>query len=153
MTDLPYTDDDLRAEAGRQHAVLAEDPDFMGVGEMMADAEVVSLAPQHTPTDVNGQPNDADGVTWDGLLCPETDDCEAFGEAQRKIHDLIQGAADTSRWAVDLGADDLKPSGERVDIAEDGKALVRIHFAFHPDMPAELRASVIAAVRDETAAN
>ncbi|MGV2914464.1 hypothetical protein [Streptomyces alfalfae] len=33
MTETPYTDDDLRTEAARQHASLTDDPDFVGVGE------------------------------------------------------------------------------------------------------------------------
>ncbi|WP_372352666.1 hypothetical protein [Streptomyces sp. KL116D] len=148
MPDRPYTDADLRAEAGRQHAVLAEDPDFMGVGEMMADAEVESLAPQHVGEDIDGQPNDAGGVTWDGLLCPETDDSEAFGEAQRKIHDLIQGAADTSRWAVHLGADGLVPSTEHEITLNAGRPIARIHFAFEPDMPEDMRTDLVEGIGD-----
>ena len=50
MTDRPYTDDDLRAEAARQHAALTEDPDFMGVGEQMQDQEIESLLPPRRPT-------------------------------------------------------------------------------------------------------
>src|SRR5690606_29448038 len=35
LTDRPYTDDDLRTEAARQHALSVEDPDFMSVAERM----------------------------------------------------------------------------------------------------------------------
>ncbi|MDX2628616.1 hypothetical protein QBA57_28750 [Streptomyces scabiei] len=52
MTDLPYTDDDLRAEAARQHVALTEDPDFMGVGEQMQGSEIESMLP----------PKEADGA-------------------------------------------------------------------------------------------
>ena len=130
MSDRPYTDDDLRAEAARQHATLTEDPDFMGVGEMMEDSVVES-------TD--------DGTsarkTWHELLVPPTpnDEYEAYGAAQRKIHDLINGAADVSEWAVNLGADGLEPTEHVVQLGEDpgdgDRPRVRMHFAFHPDMP------------------
>jgi len=128
MTDHPYTDDDLRAEAARQHAVLAEDPDFMGVGEQMQGQEV-------TP---------GGGVAWGDF------NDETSGAAQRRIHDLIDGAADISDWAVALGADGLEPDPRAVTIdrndrshitlhmtthrLDDVQPLVRAHFAFAPDV-------------------
>ncbi|MFJ8785002.1 hypothetical protein [Streptomyces sp. NPDC102476] len=144
MTDRPYTAVDLRAEAARQHATLTEDPDFMGVGEMMQDSEVESLAPQHNGQDINGQPNDADGVTWSQLLPPEADDCEAYDLAQNRIYDLINGAADVSEWAVNLGADGLEPSDEHVITLDvGGRPIVRIHFAFEPDMDGDMRTALV----------
>ncbi|MEH0417881.1 hypothetical protein [Streptomyces sp. B21-083] len=130
MTDQPYTDTDLRAEAARQHATLAEDPDFMGVGEQMEDASVEST-------------DDGDSsLTWTELLVPQGAGAshEAFGEAQRKIHDLINGAADVSDWAVNLGADGLEPHGRAIDL---GDRRVRIHFAFAADMSDDDRADLI----------
>ncbi|WP_030319662.1 hypothetical protein [Streptomyces flavochromogenes] len=115
----PYTDDDLRAEAARQHAALIEDPDFVGVGEQMADTEIDSLLP---PAEADG----AQGPCWDDAL-----DEDQFDEAQRAVHDLINGAADVSEWAVNLGADGLEPSDQQLHI---GDSRVRIHFAFAPDM-------------------
>ncbi|MFJ6073663.1 hypothetical protein ACIQFU_22950 [Streptomyces sp. NPDC093065] len=99
MTDHPYTDNDLRAEAARQHATLTDDPDLMGVGEQMEYAWVPSVETTE----------DGSARTWKQLLVVEDEtgddeDYTAFGEAQRKIHDLIQGAADVSEWAVSLGA-------------------------------------------------
>jgi hypothetical protein len=105
MSDRPYTDDDLRAEAARQHATLTEDPDFVGVGEQMDDEE------------------------WRSL------NADDFDAAQRSIHDLINGAADVSEWAVNLGADGLEPSPHVINLDGDNGPFVRIHFAFHPDMP------------------
>ncbi|MGK3107912.1 MULTISPECIES: hypothetical protein [Streptomyces] len=131
MTDRPYTDDDLRAEAARQHKKLTEDPDFMGIGEQMGDASVV-----HTD---DGETS----LTWQELLVPEGGGSwDAFDAAQRKIHDLINGAADVSDWAVALGADGLEPDGHTLQLgASDGsdsddEPTVRLHFAFHPDMEA-----------------
>jgi hypothetical protein len=148
MTDRPYTDTDLRTEAARQHATVTEDPDFVGVGERMQDSEVASLAPQHTAEDIDGQPNDADGVTWSQLLPPEADACEAYDLAQNRIYDLIQGAADVSEWAVALGADQLQPSTEHEITIEAGRPVARIHFAFEADMPEDMRTSLVEGIGD-----
>lgn len=105
MTDRPYTDEDLRAEAARQHLVLTEDPDFMGVGEAMEDRYVES-------TFVDGDEDEPDGETgstWGELLPYNHDDGNAYNAAQRAIHDLINGAADVSEWAIQLGAAGLTP--------------------------------------------
>lgn len=119
MTERPYTDDDLRAEAARQHHTLTGDPDFMGVGEQMQDQEV-------TP---------GGGVAWDDFSD------KTFDAAQSSIHDLITGAADVSEWAVNLGADGLEPDAHTIQLGvqegEDGedKPQIRMHFAFAPDLP------------------
>lgn len=126
-TDQPYTDDDLRAEAARQHKTLTTDPDFTGVGEQMEDAWVPSVETAE----------DGSGRTWKQLLVVEDGDDEdytAFDEAQQKIHDLINHAADVSKWAVELGADGLEPEDHAISLDGDGKPLVRLHLAFHPDM-------------------
>ncbi|MEE1817997.1 hypothetical protein PUR59_30520, partial [Streptomyces sp. SP18ES09] len=78
MPEQPYTDDDLRAEAAKQLATLAEDPEFMCIGERMEGSPIES----------------ADDSTWDQL------DDEDFDAAQRSIDDLVSNAADTSEWAV-----------------------------------------------------
>lgn len=139
MTDRPYTDEDLRTEAAKQHQTLTEDPDFMCIGERMEDSTVASTK------------DGTASLTWAALLVPEGDTYEAFDEPQRAIHKLINRAADTSRWAVDLGADGLEPSDEHVDIAEGIRIGVRVHFAFHPDLPGEIRRQVIDAIREDIA--
>ncbi|NEE12019.1 hypothetical protein G3M58_36880 [Streptomyces sp. SID7499] len=122
MTDLPYTDEGLRAEAARQHRTLTEDPDFVGVGEQMVDEAIAPDCVQ----------------MWGDL--PEDD----YDTAQRKIHDLINGAADVSEWAVNLGADGLQPSNEHaITIDGNGAPIARIHFAFEPDMPDEMRNALV----------
>lgn len=133
MTERPYTDEDLRAEAARQHYTSTTDPDFMGIGEQMEDAPV-----DHTD---DGETS----LTWQELLVPEGGGSwEAFGEAQRKIHDLINGAADVSEWAINLGADGLEPSDEHVITLDgDGKPIARIHFAFEPGMPDDTRTALV----------
>ncbi|MFD9545449.1 hypothetical protein [Streptomyces sp. NPDC060022] len=112
MTNLPYTHADLHAEAARQPATLTEDPDFMGIGEQM-DGHLI-------PSTDDG----LGGMSWDGL--PD----EHFNDAQRKIDDLIGGAADVSAWAVQLGVDGLQPEDHTLSVDSDGRPLVRLHVAF-----------------------
>ncbi|MFE7105599.1 hypothetical protein ACFU98_10760 [Streptomyces sp. NPDC057575] len=138
MTDQPYTDADLRAEAASQHADLASDSDYMGVGEAMESSWVPS-----TETAEDGSAR-----TWKNLLVTldETGDDEdyaAYDDAQRQIYDLINGAADISQWAVDLGADGLEPEEHSLTINGDDRPIARIHFAFEPDMPDEMRAALV----------
>ncbi|MZE53789.1 hypothetical protein GTY86_35705 [Streptomyces sp. SID5770] len=134
MPDRPYTDDDLRAEAARQHSVLTEDPDYVGVGEQMADTEIESHLP---PAEADG----AEGWHWDEAL-----DEDQFDEAQRKIHGLIVGAADLSEWAVNLGADGLEPYDGQLTLDGGSKPIARIHFAFAPDMPEDMRIALVQGV-------
>lgn len=116
MTNQPYDQDDLRAEAARQHSSLVEDTDFVGVGEQMEGQEV-------TP---------GGGVTW-GDFSEET-----YDRAQREIHELITKAADLSQWSVQLGADGLEPDSHFLQLGVDpgtgDKPRVRIQFAFAPEM-------------------
>ncbi|UDM00046.1 hypothetical protein [Streptomyces longhuiensis] len=129
MTDRPYTDADLRHEAARQHAGCSWDPDYMGVGEQMSDQPC-------PPTDEPGP-----GLhTWGDLTRDE------FDEAQRKIHDLINDAANVSAWAVQLGADGLAPSTEHEITVDAGRPIARMHFAFEPDMPEEMRTALVEGV-------
>ena len=130
MSDRPYSDDDLRAEAARQHATHTEDPDYMGVGEQMEytfiDSTIVDPDPATGAEPITGN-------TWDALAPHH------FEAAQREIHRLITGAADVSEWAVNLGADGLQPDAHTLQLGEDpgdgDRPRVRMHFAFHPDMP------------------
>ncbi|MGW7247740.1 hypothetical protein [Streptomyces decoyicus] len=131
MTDQPYTDKDLRAEAARQHASLTEDPEFMCVGEQMQDAEIESLLP---PEEADG----AEGPHWDELLGEDQ-----FNAAQQAIHSLIADAADVSAWAVNLGADGLEPTGHVLSVGAGERTIARIHFAFSPDMDDDTRTALV----------
>ncbi|MFB6934545.1 hypothetical protein [Streptomyces chartreusis] len=113
MTERPYTDDDLRAEAASQHHTASCDLDFMGIGEQMTD-------------DV-----------WRNL---GEDDFEA---AQRAVDNLLTNAADVSEWAVNLGADGLEPLDASLAMATNTGPLVRIHFAVRPDMPEDMRTALV----------
>jgi hypothetical protein len=121
VTDLPYTDDDLRIEAARQHVALTEAPDFMGVGKQMDDEEWRSLS------------------------------ADDFTDAQRRIHGLISSAADVSEWAVNLGADGLEPLPEQLTAHTDYGPWFRLHFAVRPDMPDDMRRALVEGVGVEIA--
>ncbi|MFE7899215.1 hypothetical protein ACFU3E_17130 [Streptomyces sp. NPDC057424] len=137
MSDRPYTDADLRAEAARQHATASEDPDFMGVGEQMEytfiDSTIVDPDPATGTEPITGN-------TWDALAPHD------FEAAQRDIHRLINGAADVSEWAVNLGADGLEPDEHQLTWSAGEQPIVRVHFAFHPRMHAEARDYLVTAV-------
>ncbi|MFB7776886.1 hypothetical protein [Streptomyces bauhiniae] len=117
MTDRPYTDDDLRAEAARQLAHLPDHLDKDRVGQEMCGAAIES--------------HDSDRQ-WDAL------DDNQFDTAEQAIHNLIKGSANTSDWAVNLGADRLEPTGHTLELGIDpgdgNRPRVRLHFAFHPDV-------------------
>ena len=130
-TERPYTDDDLRAEAARQHYTATTDPDFMGIGEQMDGSEIDS-----TFYDEAGQRHD-NGRTWDQL------DDEDFDTAQRAIDDLLGKAADVSDWAISLGADGQEPEEHALTVQGDGNPIARIHFAFEPGMPDEMRTALV----------
>ncbi|MCF0086655.1 MULTISPECIES: hypothetical protein [unclassified Streptomyces] len=140
MTDRPYTNDDLRAEAANQHANLTEDPDFLGIGEQMhgrvIESTVVDLEPE------TGEPLEM-GRAWHHLSEDQ------FEAAQRKIHDLITGAADLSEWAVNLGADGLEPDGtlqlgvRGPNPGDPEQPVVRLHFAFPKGMSHDDRSHLL----------
>lgn len=144
MTERPYTDSDLRAEAARQHAELTEDPDYMGVGEAMEDRYVQSTAPEQ-------QGVERTGSTWAELLPVEPDDGAAYDEARRAIHDLIRKAADVSEWAINLGADGLEPEEHSITVNGDGRPIARLHFAFVPGMPDEMRTALVEGIGESIA--
>lgn len=136
MTDLPYTDADLYAEAARQHKELTEDPDFMGVGEQMEGERIPS-----TVTDPDAAATTREGGrTWDMLAADD------FDAANNRIADLIGGAADVSKWAVQLGADGLQPDDHELTWKAGDQPIVRVHFAFHEGLSPEARDHLVAAV-------
>ncbi|WP_432041452.1 hypothetical protein [Streptomyces cadmiisoli] len=151
MSDQPYTDDDLRAEAARQHAVLTENPDYMGVGEQMEGESIPS-------TIVDLEPETSEPLEMSRAWSHLGD--HDFEAAQRKIHNLINSAADVSKWAINLGADGLEPDGHTFQIGAKGpddddpdRPFVRMHFAFHPDATANERDRYVIALTKIIAAN
>lgn len=139
MTDRPYTDEDLRTEAARIHRQFTAEPDSGLVGEMMESGHVPSVETSE----------DGSARTWPELLEPDGEETPEYLAAMRSVTDLIRDAADVSAWAVNLGADGLEPSSEHVEITEGAHIGVRIHFAFDPDLPQEIRQQVINALRQD----
>lgn len=125
MTNPAYTQDDLRAEAARQLSTASTDPDFMGIGEQMdgtfIESTIVDPDPQTGTERITGR-------TWDEL------DRDEFGAVMRKIDDLINGAADVSDWAIQLGADGMEPEERTLWMGPADKPAVRVMFAFAEDM-------------------
>ncbi|MFI8300028.1 hypothetical protein ACIGCZ_29290 [Streptomyces nigra] len=143
MTDRPYTDDDLRAEATRQLA-LRRQPGFnsRGIGNEMKDqlipSSLVDLEPE------TGEALEM-GRAWGQL---------GDGDYARVLHELaalMNGAADVSEWAVHLGADGLEPLGEQLTAHTDGGPWFRLHFAVRPDMPDDMRRALVEGVALEIA--
>jgi hypothetical protein len=135
MTDRPYTDDDLRAEAARQHAAFLRDPAFMRIGKQMTGTVIPSR---------NGEPR----ACWHDL---DDLDGDAFVDAQRAIADLLTNAADISEWAINLGADGLEPLPEQLSAQTDTGPWFRLHFAVRPDMPDDMRRALVEGVGAEIA--
>jgi hypothetical protein len=144
VTDAPYTDDDLRTEAARQLATAGEDPDFTGISEQMEGAWIASTIVDPDPQTGTER---ITGTTWDQL---GEDDYDA---AQRAIDDLIGGAADTSEWAVNLGADGLEPDERQFEVNAGDKVIARVHFAFDPDMADDMRTALVTGLSDALAAH
>ncbi|WP_200309084.1 hypothetical protein [Streptomyces adelaidensis] len=127
MTDRPYTDDDLRAEAGLALDALVHLPTVEEIATSLRQSYIPHL---HA---------DGDLVTWGGLL-----DEDGLTEAARQIHERMIPAAPVGAWAIRLGADGLEPSDEHViTLSGDDKPICRIHFAFEPGMPEETRTALV----------
>lgn len=131
MTDHAYTSDDLRFEAAKQHYTATTDPDFMGIGEQMDGSPIES-----TFYDAAGQRH-GNGRVWNQL------DAADFGAAQDAIGDLIGNAADVSEWAINLGADGLEPEEHQFTLNAGPKPIIRVHFAFAPEMSDDARGAFV----------
>jgi len=130
MSDRPYTDNDLQIEAAREIKYALDNIDTDG----LLEASTYTLP---------------DGGRWEQLR--EAD----WVHALRRVDDLIETAADTSVWAVSLGVDGLEPVADVIEFpsATLDASFARMHFAFHPDVPADTRTHVINRIRTILAAN
>lgn len=134
MTDRPYTDDDLITEAARQHQNAVEDPEFMCIGEQMENSVIASRA-------------DWSSEAWWHSLGEDD-----FDAAQRAIDDLLNNAADTSEWAINLGADGLVPDAERqITINAGEKPIARVLLAFEPGVSEDSRNALVTGIGDAMA--
>jgi len=124
MTPPPlYNDADLRTEAAICLLALSTTPDVADIRRWLPGAYVESH-----------REDDGSGHTWGDLL-----DENGIGEVASKVHALIEGAPDVTRWAINLGADGLEPDHHTIQLGVDpgdgDRPRIRMHFAFHPDMP------------------
>lgn len=124
MSDVPYTDEDLRAEAADQ------------LRAAIADANLTeSLAFEGHKIPSRGD------TQWDQL---GDDD---FHEADREIGEFVEYAVDVARWSVDLGACGLKRTNE-LAWGRGGNAWdLAIQIAHRPGLSDGLRTAITSAVR------
>jgi hypothetical protein len=130
--DPPYTEDDLRAEAARQHASLTADPDFIGVSEMM-EGEVIPS----TMTDIGF----VEGEQYE--LCQGWHQLapEHFEAAHRSVSDLLDKVINVSEYAIDCGAEGLVPTEHRlVRGVETGVVCAAFHISLDPHLELDQRA-------------
>ncbi|MFE7727470.1 hypothetical protein ACFU5D_16945 [Streptomyces anthocyanicus] len=122
MTDLPYTDDDARAEAADQLRA-AHDPESFDV----------NIEGHKIPSRGDFQ--------WDQL---GDDD---FHDANREIDEHVEDAVDLARWSVDLGACALRATTE-LAWGRGGNAWdLAIQIAHRPALKDDLREAITVAVR------
>lgn len=126
MADLPYTTEDLRTEAGLALSALVHLPTVEEIATSLRQSYVPHL---HA---------DGDHATWGDLL-----DENGLTEAARQISEQMIPAAPVGEWAVNLGADGLQPTGDCFSMQGDGQPILRVHFAFTPDMPEDARQAFI----------
>ncbi|MCM8552646.1 hypothetical protein [Streptomyces sp. STCH 565 A] len=131
MTERPYTDTDLRAEAARQHCLFIKHFNSRLILGRMLDNPIESTR------------TDDDTLTWREALS-----CDQYDGPTGEVADLIRGAVDVSEWAVNLGADNLQPSTEHEITLNAGRTIARIHFAFEPGMPEEMRTDLVEGIGD-----
>ena len=138
MSDRPYTDNDLQIEAALAHDALMHLP--------TAEEIATSLSQSYVPH----RHEKGDDVVWGEVL-----DEDGMTEASSRIRELMVPAAPVGRWAVSLGVDGLEPVTDVIDFpsATLNADFARMHFAFHPDVPADTRTHVINRIRNILAAN
>ncbi|MET8404478.1 hypothetical protein [Streptomyces sp900116325] len=124
MTDQPYTIDDLRDAAALMHYSLTIHPN-------PADADAV----------LSGHP------AWDHVEVGGDEE----DQLRESVVELVSRAADVSAWAVNLGADGLQPEEHQITLGADEKPIARIHFAFEPGMPDEMRTALVEGIGEAIA--
>ena len=138
MTDRPYTDEDLRAQAALCQSALSTQPTVGDILRWLPGAYVTGRS----------------GDTWGDVL-----DNTSLAETARKIHELIEqagntvGALNSARWAVDLGADGLEPGARVIDLGwNNGPLMARIHISYAASMPDDEREQLVTDLSNAIAA-
>lgn len=128
MTPPLYTDQDIRSEAAHCLLALSSLPTVPDLLRWLPGAYVDSY-----------REDDGSGQTWGDVL-----DNEGLAKVARQIHELIAAVMPLPFWAVNLHADGLEHSDEHViTLSGDDKPIARIHFAFEPGMPEEMRTAFV----------
>lgn len=123
MTDTPYTDSDLRAEAAIQLRAARDPENFE-----------VTIEGHKIPSRGDFQ--------WDQL---NDDD---FYDADRDISEHVEYAVDLARWSVDLGACGLHSTSE-LAWGRGGDAWdLAIQIAHRPGLNNDLSEAITAAIRN-----
>jgi hypothetical protein len=123
MTDSPYTDDDLRAEAASQLRAAVDPENFE-----------VTIEGHKIPSRGDFQ--------WDQL------DDDDFHDASREISEHVEYAVDVARWSVDLGACGLGYTSE-LAWGRGGDAWdLAIQIAHRPGLKDDLRGAITNAIRN-----
>ncbi|MEV0526006.1 hypothetical protein AB0I66_21455 [Streptomyces sp. NPDC050439] len=134
MNETPYTDDDLRAEAAHCLAALVILPTAADIRRSLPDTYI----------DSHRTPDSGPEATWAGVVGED-----GLGVPVGEIHTLIEGAADVSEWAINLGADGLQPSTEHEITINSGPfPIARIHFAYQPTTPEEIRTALVEGIEE-----
>ncbi|MFM9635897.1 hypothetical protein [Streptomyces turgidiscabies] len=103
------------------------------------DADLRALASQvheAAARDSDDRVNGAVKRKWGARL-----DIDQLDEAGDALITVLDRAANTSQWAINLGVDGLEPHGRALDAGEGPR--FRVHFAFAADMSADGRADLI----------
>jgi hypothetical protein len=113
----PYwSEGDARHEAARRHANAIDMACADGTSDDMGDETIPSKA---APAEADG----ADGMRWKDLPREEWD------AADKRARELLHDSADVSRWAVDLGAENLDAHPHVVIRDENGVAVAAVQIA------------------------
>lgn len=127
MTNLPYTDDDLRAEAARQYAEVLTAPDKTEVRDEMHTAPIPSR--RHDET-----------VRWGQLSAND------FHAASSEVYELLDDAPDLSCWAIDLAASVLTHTTQ-LAWGHNTNWHLAVQLAHRRSVPADLHNELVTAIR------
>jgi len=128
VTDFPYTDADLRAEAARQFAEVLRAPDRLEVEDEMRGSPIPSRSGDQT-------------VYWGQLSVDDLHD------AANDVHELLDDVPDLSRWTIGLSGSVLTRTTDLAWGHGDNWHLA-VQVAHRRGVDDELHTALIDAVRD-----
>jgi hypothetical protein len=132
MSQQPYTNADLRAEAASCLSALGTLPTAADIRRSLPDAYI----------DSHRTPDSGREATWAAVVGED-----GLGVPVDEIHALIEGAADVSKWAIQLGAAGLTPHPAMGWYCTTSGWDAAVQIATHPDLRPDLAAEIQTAVR------